>query len=118
MAAQTQFLKKYPNTILALAAAQLEAQQVMIKEQDKAAAKWAEFAQVDLAKAKIAVAGAAPQLHASMRCTVQGFAFSQKVLSIVTPSALLADPAKACDTSFLEKLEAIGFYKKIGAPTS
>jgi ABC-type nitrate/sulfonate/bicarbonate transport system substrate-binding protein len=118
LGARLDFVQKNPNTILVLLAAQLEAQQAMIKQPEVVGPKWAEFAQIDQAKALDQVKAAAPQLNASMKCTVQGYAFSQKVLAIIQPSAMMADPAKACDMSYLKKLEDIGFYKKIGAPTS
>jgi ABC-type nitrate/sulfonate/bicarbonate transport system substrate-binding protein len=118
LGARTEFIQKNPNTILVLLAAQLEAQQAMINDPEVVAPKWAEFAQIDAAKALDQVKAAAPQLNPSMKCTTQGYAFSQKVLAIIQPSAMMADPAKACDTSMLQKLEDIGFYKKIGAPTS
>jgi ABC-type nitrate/sulfonate/bicarbonate transport system substrate-binding protein len=118
LGARTEFIKKNPNTILVLLAAQLEAQNILIKNPEVAAPKWAEFAQIDGAKALDQVKAAGPQLHGSMKCTVQGYAFSQKVLAIIQPSAMVADPSKACDTGPLLKLESIGFYKKIGAPTT
>jgi ABC-type nitrate/sulfonate/bicarbonate transport system substrate-binding protein len=118
LGSRVDFVEKNPNTILVLLAAQLEAQQLMIKSPEVVAPKWAEFAQIDGTKALEQVKAAAPQLNASMKCTTQGYAFSQKVLAIIQPSAMMADPAKACDTSFLQKLDDIGFYKKVGAPSS
>jgi ABC-type nitrate/sulfonate/bicarbonate transport system substrate-binding protein len=116
LAVMAPFLKQYPNTVRVMAAAQLEAQNLMVQNPDLAAEKWAEFAQVDLAKAKEQVLAAGPQLRLSMTCTLQGFQFSQKTLAIIQPSVMMADASKACDSSVLQDLMDIGFYDKVGAP--
>jgi hypothetical protein len=37
-------------------------------------------------------------------------------MAVVTPGIMTVDVSKAMDLSFLQKLEDIGFYKKIGSP--
>jgi len=116
LAVMAPFLQQYPKTVEVIAAAQLEAQNLMVQDPDLAAEKWAEFAQIDLAKAKEQVLAAGPQLRLSMTCTLQGFEFAQKTLAIIQPSAMMADATKACDGSILQDLMDIGFYDKVGAP--
>ena len=56
------------------------------------------------------------QIDRSLRWTVDAFTFTQKVMAIVTPGIMTVDPTKAMDLTYLQKLEEIGFYKKIGSP--
>jgi hypothetical protein len=81
---------------------------------ETAAAKWAEFAQVPLDKARADVQAVQPQLSPSQNWQDEWFAFTQSVVAIISPSVMIADPLKASDHSVLEKLEEIGFYKKLG----
>ena len=112
------FAKKNPNTTLVLAAAILEAQTILINDLKTTAAEWAKFAQVDAAKAETDVKAVQGQVNPTMLWEDSGFAFTQQIFSKASPSVMMADPAKAGDRSFLQKLIDIGFYKKINAPTS
>jgi hypothetical protein len=82
----------------------------------KAAGYWATYAQIDQAKALTLITGAQDQLNRSLRFTEASFLFSQKVTAIAAPGIMTVDVKKAMDLSFLQKLEEIGFYKKIGSP--
>ncbi len=112
------YAKKNPNTVLVLTAALLEAQTIMINDLKTTAAEWAKFAQVDLAKATTDIQAVQGQVNPSLNWDDSSFGFTQLVFSKVSPSAMMADPAKAGDHSYLKKLVDIGFNKKIGAPTN
>ena len=112
------YAKKNPNTVLVMAAALLEAQTILINDLKTTAAEWAKFAQVDAAKAETDVKAIQSQINPTMLWEDSGFAFTQQIFSKASPSVMMADPAKAGDRSFLQKLIDIGFYKKINAPTS
>jgi hypothetical protein len=90
----------------------------MLSKVNETAAAWADFAQVPLATATTLVQGLPPVLNRSMRWSDAAFTFSQQVVSVVQPSITIVDPTKAYDRSYLQKLEDIGFYKKLGIPTS
>lgn len=112
------FAEKYPNTTLILAAALLEAQTILINDLKTSAAEWAKFAQVDAAKAETDIKAIQGQINPSMMWNDEDFAFTQQTFAKISPSVMMADIKKAGDHSFLQKLVDIGFYKKIGAPTS
>jgi NitT/TauT family transport system substrate-binding protein len=118
LSALATWLEKNPNTALAIAAAHLEAQEYMLSNVNETAQHWAEYAQVPLDTATQLVKGLPPVLNRSMRWTDNAFTFSQQVVAAVQPSITIVDPTKAYDRSFLQKLEDIGFYKKIGVPTT
>ena len=73
---------------------------------------------MDAAKAETDVKAIQGQVNPSMMWDDSAFAFTQKVFATVSPSVMMADIKKAGDHSFLQTLVDIGFYKKIGAPTS
>ena len=112
------FAKKYPNTTLILAAALLEAQTILINDLKTSSTEWAKFAQIDQAKAEAAIAAIQGQINPSMMWVDEDFAFTQNTFAKISPSVMMADIHAAGDHSFLQKLVDIGFYKKIGAPTS
>jgi NitT/TauT family transport system substrate-binding protein len=112
------FAEKYPNTTLILAAALLEGQTILINDLKTSATEWAKFAQVDQAKAEEAIKAIQGQVNPSMMWVDEDFAFTQQTFAKIAPSVMMADIHKAGDHSFLQKLVDIGFYKKIGAPTS
>ncbi len=116
LAALNTWLKKNPNTALVVTAANLEAQNMIWTDPQKAAGYWATYAQIDQAKALTLITGAQDQLQRSLRWTLNSFQFTQKVMAIVTPGIMTVDPTKAMDLSYLQKLEDIGFYKKINNP--
>ena len=116
LAALDTFLTKNPNTALVVVAANLEAHNMMWADPDKAAGYWAEYGQVDKAKALELVNGFTAIGNRSLRFTAGAFEFAQKVTAIVQPAIMSVDVKDAMDLSYLQKLEDIGFYKKIGNP--
>jgi hypothetical protein len=103
--------------VLVVIASVLEALNYMLTKPDEAAQQWASYAQIDAAKALTAVKTLPNSANPSLRWTEQGFVFTQKVMSIVSPGIMTVDVKQSYDDQFLKKLETIGFYKKIGAPT-
>jgi ABC-type nitrate/sulfonate/bicarbonate transport system substrate-binding protein len=118
VAMPTAFLQKNPNTALILVASILESLNLMLKDTQSAAVLYAAFAQIDVAKALPLVQALPATYNPSMKWTKEGFLFAQSVMAIVNPSITSVDVTKAYDMSLLQTLEDIGFYKKIGAPTT
>jgi hypothetical protein len=92
----------------------LEALNIMLSKPDETAQHWATYAQVDATKALTAVRTLPNSANPTLRWTDQGFVFTQKVMSIVSPGIMTVDVKQAYDDRFLDQLEEIGFYKKIG----
>ena len=110
------FYKKYPNTVLVMVAASLEAMSVILHDRTTTVAEWSKFSQTDLATAGKTYDAALEQMNGDMTFTGSSFAFAQSVLAVVTPSLTTIDITKSYDGSLLKKLNDIGFYKKIGIP--
>jgi len=117
LAARTDFIQKNPNTVLVAVAATLEAQTAMFKDPKAAAEKFAAWAQVKPEAAASSINAFLGYGSPSMKFTDDAFKAPRDVLSSVNPALANVDITKAYDLSFLKKLEDIGFYKKIGAPT-
>lgn len=118
LAMPVRFIEKYPRTALVVTAALLEALHVELTDTQNTAALWAAFAQISQDKALTAVQALPNNLNPSLRWSKEGFVFTQQVMAIVNPSITTVDVTRAYDDSFLRTLDEIGFYRKIGAPTS
>ncbi|HZP95319.1 MAG TPA: ABC transporter substrate-binding protein [Candidatus Limnocylindria bacterium] len=116
--ARTDFLQKNPNTVLVVVASVLEAQNLMWTDAKNASAKFAEFSQKKPDDAANLVTGFQAYGSRSMSFSQDAFAAPRDVLATVNPAVKDVDVTKAYDLSFLKKLQDIGFYKKIGAPTN
>ena len=114
LAATVAWLKKYPNTMLCLLAAELEATKIMVTDRATTVAQWATFSQTDQAAAGATYDAAINQINADLTWPASGWTFAQSVLQTVTPALATVDVTKAYDASFLKKLNDLGFYKKIG----
>jgi NitT/TauT family transport system substrate-binding protein len=115
--AKADFLAKNPNTVLVAVAATLEAQNSMWTDAATAAKHFAAFAQIKDDAAAAAIKDFHSYGSRSMRFTEDAFKAPKQVLAVANPAVANADLSKAYDLSVLKKLEEIGFYKKIGAPT-
>lgn len=111
-------LAKYPNMTLVVVAAVLEAQNSIWTDPATAATKFAEFAQIKPDDATKAIKDFQGYGSRSMTFTEDALKAPRDVLGAVNPAIANVDVAKAIDLSFLKKLQEIGFYTKIGAPTS
>ncbi len=117
LASTNAWLKKYPNTMLALVAAELEATHVVTSDRATTVAQWAAFLQqTDTVKASADYDAAINQINPDLTWPASGFSFALSVLTSVTPALSTVDPTKAYDASYLKKLNDLGFYKKIGVP--
>jgi len=116
--AKVDFIQKNPNTVLVVVAATLEAQNKMWTDADTAATKFAEFAQIKPDDAKSLVKDFQNYGSRSMTFTDDAFKAPRDVLAAVNPAVKDVDVTKAFDLSFLKKLQDLGFYTKIGAPTT
>lgn len=116
--ARTDFIAKNPNTALVVVASTLEAQNSMWTDSATAAMKFAEFSQKKPEDATNLVNGFRDYGSRSMTFTDDAFKAPRDVLAVVNPAVTNVDVTKAYDLSFLKKLQDIGFYKKIGAPTT
>lgn len=113
-----EFEQKYPNTVLALVAAYLEGMTEMRKQPDKAAQILATDAQIPLENAKVQVQTelAAPWEPRDGKCDATVMEFTKQTLLPTNPAIAAVDPVKACSNTYLEKLQTMGFQKKIGVP--
>ena len=116
--AKADFLQKNPNTALVVAAATLEAQTAMFKDQATAAKEFATFAQIAPEKATSLIKEFQSYGSKSMMFTEDALKLPQEVLATQNQSMATVDLKKAYDLGFLNKLKDTGFYTKIGAPTS
>lgn len=116
MASPVAFMQKNPNTVLAVVASLLEALNYMIKNPTEASALYAAHAQIPADRALAQVTAVKDFNNPSLKWKKDGFLFTQKVMASVNPAILNVDVEKAYDMSVLQKLEEIGFYKKINSP--
>ena len=114
--ARTDFISKNPNTVLAVVAANLLAQNAMFADTKDATAKFADFAQVKPEAATIAMNAFLGYGSRSMLFTADAFTAPRDVLGSVNPAMLNVDLNKCFDLSFLNKLKDSGFYAKNGIP--
>lgn len=108
--ARADFIAKNPNTVLAVAAATLLAQNSMFADTKTATAKFAEFAQLKPDAAATAVNAFLGYGTRSMMFTADALVAPRDVLATVNPAVANVDVTKAFDLSFLNKLKDTGFY--------
>jgi ABC-type nitrate/sulfonate/bicarbonate transport system substrate-binding protein len=116
--ARTDFIAKNPNTVLAVVAATLLAQNAMFADTKTATAKFAEFAQVKPEAATIAMNAFLGYGSRSMTFTADAFTAPREVLGTVNPAMASVDINKCFDLSFLNRLKDGGFYAKNGIPVN
>ncbi len=110
------WLAQNPNTALVVAASVLEAQNMMWADPDTAAAKYAEFAQVDPETAKRLIADFQTWGNRTMMWPDDAFENPKQVLATVNPDIANVPVSEAFDRSYLQKLADIGYYAKLGIP--
>ena len=108
--ARTDFIAKNPNTVLAVVAASLLAQNSMFADPATATAKFAEFAQVKPDAAKVAVDAFLGYGTRSMMFSADALANPKDVLATVNPAVANVDVNQAFTLEFLNKLKDSGFY--------
>jgi ABC-type nitrate/sulfonate/bicarbonate transport system substrate-binding protein len=116
LAATSSFIQSNPNTVLAVVASVLAAQNYAFTNTDDTAAKFAEYAQTDPADAKAVIEDFVTWANRSMGWSDAAFDNPKKVLAAVNPEMANVDVNNAQDKSFLQKLADMGFYQQIGNP--
>ena len=117
MLVRREWLQKYPNTVLAMVAAVLEAQQLLYTQTDKAIdsfAKWAQFQ--DRARAEGEVREFLNYARRDMRWSKVAFELTRDVISSANPAVKDVDVTKAYTFEFLDRLQAMGFNDAVGVP--
>jgi NitT/TauT family transport system substrate-binding protein len=114
--ARTDFIAKNPNTVMAVVAATLLAQNSMWADTKTATEKFADFAQVKPEAAATAVNAFLGYGTRSMMFTADALTAPRDVLATVNPAVANVDVTKAMDLSFLNKLKDSGFYARNGIP--
>ena len=113
-----EFRDKNPNTILAVLAASLEGQNTIWTDSQGSAQRWAQWAQIDVARALPLVTDFQAVGNRSLQWKDEAFVNAQKVIAAVNPDIIDANIADAGDESFLQKLVDNGFYAKINNPAT
>lgn len=114
-----EFVQQNPNTVLALVAALLEAQQQLYSQTDKAIDAYAKFAQItDRADAERRVRSLLPFFRRDMRWSQQAWEFARDVMATQNDALKSVDVTKAYSFEFLDRLRAMGFNQAVGVPGS
>ena len=113
------FAKKYPNTVLAMVAAYVDAvTQIKLQPFDV-------MAKIVAQETGLTMDQASQQLKDQLtvvwdpvdgRCATTSMEFARSVLVTTSPQIATVDVSKACNNEFLDKLKTMGFQKKIGVP--
>lgn len=113
------FAAANPNTMLAIVAAILEAQQIAFATPEKMAQSYAAFAQIaDPARPLRDVTEYLKSARRDLRWTPEAFTRAQQVLTSVNADVATVDPLQAFTYEFLDKLRDMGFDDQIGLPKS
>ncbi len=116
LGATSQFIQQNPNTVQAVVASVLAAQNYAFTNPDDTAAKFAEYSQQDPATAKNVIDDFITWGDRSMSWSDEAFNNPKTVLAAVNPQMANVDVTTAYDKSFLQKLADMGFYQQIGDP--
>jgi ABC-type nitrate/sulfonate/bicarbonate transport system substrate-binding protein len=114
--ARTDFIAKNPNTVLAVVAATLLAQNSMFADTKTATDKFVIFAQVKPDAAASAMSAFLGYGSRSMMFTAEAFTAPREVLGTVNASMLNVDVNTCFDLTFLNKLKDRGFYARNNIP--
>jgi NitT/TauT family transport system substrate-binding protein len=116
LATTVAFAQANPNTVRAVVAAVLTAQNSMWTDPATAATKFAEYAQVDAAEATKNIADFTAIGDRAMGWGDDAFNFPKLTLATVNPAMADVDVTQAYDKSFLQGLYDSGYYTEIGNP--
>jgi ABC-type nitrate/sulfonate/bicarbonate transport system substrate-binding protein len=113
------WVQKNPNTVLALVAASLEAQQRMFTETEKAIDSYASWTQTtERPKAESAVKDFLKLARRDLRWNKEGWEIVRDVGVTENPALQDVDVTKAYTFEFLDKLRDMGFNDAVGVPKS
>jgi ABC-type nitrate/sulfonate/bicarbonate transport system substrate-binding protein len=110
------FADENPNTVLAVIAAMLEAQHQMFVDKETAVTGLAEWEQVEEDEAEGELDEFLEAAVRDLRFTREGMVELQKFLALVDPSVADVNVDDAFDLRFLDQLEDLGYYQKVGVP--
>jgi ABC-type nitrate/sulfonate/bicarbonate transport system substrate-binding protein len=114
-----EWVQQNPNTTLALVAALLEAQTMILADEEAAVDQWMKVSQsTDREAATTDVRGFTSLASKDLRWTQEGFEILRDVLATQNPAMADVNVADAYTFEFLDKLRDMGFNEKIGAPAS
>ena len=116
LATTVAFAQANPNTVRAVVAAVLTAQNSMWTDPATAATKFAEYAQVDPAEATKNIADFTAIGDRSMGWGDDAFNFPKLTLATVNPAMADVDVSQAYDKSIRQGLVDSGYYAEIGNP--
>jgi NitT/TauT family transport system substrate-binding protein len=112
-----EYAQKYPNTVLAMVAAYLDAVTAM------KTTPFDTMAQIVAQETGLAMDQASQQLKDELtvawdpidgRCQTSSMEFARTVLVATSPNIAKVDVSKACNNAFLDQLKAMGFQHKLG----
>jgi ABC-type nitrate/sulfonate/bicarbonate transport system substrate-binding protein len=113
------WVRKNPNTVLALVAASLEAQQRMFTETEKAIDSYASWTQTtERPKAESAVKDFLKLARRDLRWNKEGWETVRDVGATENPALTDVDVTQAYTVEFLDKLRDMGFNDVVGVPKS
>jgi ABC-type nitrate/sulfonate/bicarbonate transport system substrate-binding protein len=116
MGVTADFAKNNPNTVLAVVAAVLDAQNSIWVDPATAATNFADYAQQKPADATKLIASFTEIGDRSMGWSDDAFNFPKQTLATTNPAMANVNVADAYDKSFLQKLFDMGFYTQINNP--
>lgn len=113
------YVKQNPNTVLRFVAACLEATQLEVANPNDVAQYYADWLQIPLADAQktwqdFTQSGIQQR---DLRTTDAAIEPARAILAAVNPEVANVDITPAWDGSFLDKLEAMGYFEELGVPT-
>ena len=114
------FVDKNPNLALVVVAAALEAVQLMFTDTDEVSrlfAKWAGITEEESIGIWDAYLASNISVR-NLRATTEGYENIRDVLVSTNPAVADVDVSKAYDSTYLDKLEDLGFFEKFGVPES
>ncbi len=109
-----EFAELYPNTVLALVAATIEAIQAMRDDPAAAAAEYASWSEVDLDEAQDELDLYLEFAQDDLRINPDAWDAMQDVLSVTNPAVLDVTVSDAYTTRFVDQLEELGFLENLG----
>jgi ABC-type nitrate/sulfonate/bicarbonate transport system substrate-binding protein len=114
------FATKNPNTTLALTALYVEAQNMWKEHPKEVADCLARLAQMDPAEASKEVDLVLKQKWAPLdgRCDPTVMEFTKSVLLVANPDLASVDASKACNNTFLDQLDSLGWKPDTSIPTT
>lgn len=107
------FIEENPNTVLRLVAATLEAHNAWLNDPELGIRVYMDALEVDEAEGRINVEPAL-DTNPTGRMTADMFNIQKEALSSANPAIAEVDNSEVFDDSFINQLEEMGFYERLG----